>query len=88
MYIYYILPAALRKALDALPLLEPRGGVIHRRGEAEGGEAQVGLTRVNPSDSTSSFLSSKRRNSWSKLAQVPEQSEFTYGAYLVAAGHL
>jgi len=29
------------------------------------------------SDSTSSFLLKKRRNSESKLAQVPEQGEFT-----------
>ena len=33
---------------------------------------------VRLSDSTSSFLSSKRRNSQSKLAQVPEQSELTH----------
>jgi len=43
---------------------------------------------VRLSDSTSSFLYSKRRNSWSKLAQVPEQSKFTHSDSLVAAGHL
>ena len=30
----------------------------------------------------------RRQNLNSKLAQVPEQSEFTYSAYFVAAGHL
>jgi len=35
-----------------------------------------------------SFQSSKRRYSWSKLAHVHEQSEFTHNTYLVAAGHL
>ena len=40
------------------------------------------------SDSTSSFLSSKRRNSESKLAHLHEQSEFTHSGSLVAAGHL
>ena len=39
-------------------------------------------------DSLSSFLYSNRRNSESKLAQVPEQIEFTYGGYLVAAGYV
>jgi len=29
-----------------------------------------------------------RQNSKPKFAQVPEQSEFTYNAYLVAAVHL
>ena len=35
----------------------------------------------------SSFQYSKRRKSYSKLAQVPEQSEFSHSAYLVAAAH-
>jgi len=35
-----------------------------------------------------SFRYSKRQNSSSKLAQEPEQSEFTHSADLVAAGHL
>jgi len=43
---------------------------------------------VRLSDSTSSFLSSKRRNFWSQLAHVHEQSEFTPSGSLVAAGHL
>ena len=30
----------------------------------------------------------RRQNLKPKFAPVPEQSEFTYGAYLVAAGHL
>jgi len=30
----------------------------------------------------------RRQNLKSKFAQVPEQSEFPYGVYLVAAGHL
>jgi len=30
----------------------------------------------------------RRQNLKPKLAQVPEQSGFTYSAYLVAAGHL
>jgi len=37
---------------------------------------------VRLSDSTSSFLQSKRRHSYSKLAHVHEQREFTYSAYL------
>ena len=37
------------------------------------------------SDSTLSFQLSKQRNSESKLAQIPQQSEFTH-AYLLAAG--
>jgi len=43
---------------------------------------------VRRSDSTSSVLDSKRRNSESKLAQVPKQSEFTHSGSLVAAEHL
>jgi len=43
---------------------------------------------VRLSDSTSSFLYSKRRNSWSKLAHVYEQSEVAHSVYLVASGHL
>jgi len=35
----------------------------------------------------SRFQSSKRQNCYSKLAQVPEQSKFICGAYLVAAEH-
>jgi len=30
----------------------------------------------------------RRQNLKPKFAQVPEQSEFAYSAYLVAAGHL
>jgi len=44
-----------------------------------------GLTR---SDSTLSFLQSKRPNSSSKLAHVHEQSKFAHIGSLVAAGHL
>jgi len=40
------------------------------------------------SDSTASFLYSKRRPPQSKLAHIHEQSKFTDSAYLVAAGHL
>jgi len=42
---------------------------------------------VRLSDSTSSFPSSKRRNSWSKLAYVHEQREFTHRGQIVAAWH-
>jgi len=38
--------------------------------------------------SLSSFQDSKRQNSYSKLAQVPEQSEFTRSADCEAAGRL
>jgi len=43
---------------------------------------------VRLSDSTSNFLSSKRRNSESKLAHVHEQSKFTRSGSFVAAGRL
>jgi len=34
------------------------------------------------------FAGDCRQNLKTNFAQVPEQSEFTYSAYLVAAGHL
>jgi len=43
---------------------------------------------VRQSDSTLEFPIIKRRNSESKLAQVPEQSESTYSGSLVIAGYL
>ena len=39
------------------------------------------IIRVKPTDD-------RRQNFKTKLAHVHEQSEFTYSAYLVAAGHL
>ena len=65
----------------------------HRSNAVGTGDTQItdlmgGRGPVRLRDSTSSFRSSKLRNSGSKLAHLHEQSKFTYSAYLVAAGHL
>jgi len=56
-------------------------------GKQEAGWCLGSRCPVRLSDSTSSVLESKRRNSES-LAQAPEQSKFTHSGSFVATGHL